>query len=149
MSPKRPSIAVVIVRPAISRGTGLPGSVARSPSLWRPRHPKRLGMSGGMAKQKGSPRPLTSPPSSVLCAVLRSRDINVDYRGIHLRFLNLRHEDGSAGLFAVSMGLLVFSLGLFAKEIRTALRDYDQCGIPFRKPLCRAVMAAMDGRTSN
>jgi hypothetical protein len=43
-------------------------------------------------------------------------------------FLNLRHEYGSAGLFAVSIGLLVFSLGLFAKEIRTALRDYDQFG---------------------
>ena len=43
-------------------------------------------------------------------------------------FLNLRHEYGSATLFTVSIGLLVFSLGLFAKEIRTASRDYDQFG---------------------
>ena len=43
-------------------------------------------------------------------------------------FLNFRHEYGLTILFTMSIGLLVFALGLFATEIRSALRDYDQFG---------------------
>src|SRR5215211_815193 len=61
------SIAVVMVRPAISRGTGLPRSVVPFTVMVAFSQPtKRLGMwcfpvadlSGGNAKQNGSPSPL-------------------------------------------------------------------------------------------
>jgi hypothetical protein len=43
-----------------------------------------------------------------------------------LGFLNITHVYGMGLLFLLTFGLLTIALGLFAQEIRTALRDYDR-----------------------
>lgn len=43
-----------------------------------------------------------------------------------LGFLNVTHVYGMGILFLLTFGLLTIALGLFAQEIRSALRDYDR-----------------------
>jgi hypothetical protein len=61
-----------------------------------------------------------------LCAAISAAVLVIMF--FIIGFLNVTHVYGMELFFLLTFGLLTIALGLFAQEIRTAMKDYDRAG---------------------